>query len=425
MTSTSTKARAALRGMAMAGVLFSAAMLLLTAGGIVPGLPLFDTSGVDAATAGTAPVGPFTVSPASGNSDQLRAVGPSPLPATCPGDSANDGFRVDSFMTPVANDPATLTYNAAGPVGSGFTQPLFDRNGTPVVARNTAPDTGLILTIPSINFSVFGPGTIPAGQYFIGIACTKLGETESFWSSTVEVTVDGANGGTSEVQVALVAAPPPSSTTTTTTVADSTTTTSVDGGTTTTTVSGGTTTTTDVAGTTTSTVAGGSTNATVTPASPTPGGSYSVGFPSCQVGETITFSQPESTPASVTDVCEASSALTSGSVAGLRMPAQAATGTATGNFTAAPTAPGSYTVTMTGTVSAQRTTTFVIVGASTPVTGGNTGANTTGSSTGSSGGSIPSTGSSTTSLIVWAVLLLVFGRMAILLGRKPKVLTGI
>ena len=106
------------------------------------------------------------------------------------------------------------------------------------------------------------------------------------------------------------------------------------------------------------------------------------------------------------------------------MPAQATNGTATGSFTAAPTAPGSYTVTMTGTVSAQRTASFVVVGASTPVTGANTNSNPGGIQSGSSTGTIPSTGSSTTSSIVWGVLLLVFGRIAILLGRKPKVLTG-
>jgi len=36
-------------------------------------------------------------------------------------------------------------------------------------------------------------------------------------------------------------------------------------------------------------------------------------------------------------------------------------------------------------------------------------------------GQLPYTGNSPWSLVVWGAMLLVFGRMAILLGRKPKV----
>ena len=424
MTSATGRVRVGLRFGAIAGALCSATMLSITAAGLVPGVPLLATSEADAAAAGTVPVGPFAFSPTSGNSDQLFTIGPSPLPARCPGDSANDGFAVNSFMTPVSNDPATLTYNAAGPVGAGFTQPLFDQFDTPILGQNTAPDTGMVLSVGPTRFNVFGPGVVPPGRYFIGVACTKAGNTESFWASTIEVSEDVAAGGAGGLQIALVATVPGSTTTTSTT----TTTSSVPGGgstTTSTTVAGGTTSTTVAGGTPTTTVPGGSASATVTPSTPTAGGSYQVRLPNCSVGETITFSQPESTPKTVTDVCRASTALDTGSIAGIRLPLQAVMGTATGSFTAAPTAAGSYTITMTGTVSPQRSTTFVIVGASTPVTGGgSSSANTGGSPTSNSTGTIPSTGSSTMSLIVWGVLLLVFGRMAMLLGRKPKVLTG-
>jgi LPXTG-motif cell wall-anchored protein len=46
------------------------------------------------------------------------------------------------------------------------------------------------------------------------------------------------------------------------------------------------------------------------------------------------------------------------------------------------------------------------------------------SSRSTSTGTIPATGSSTTSIVVWGILLLVFGRMAILFGRKPKVISA-
>jgi hypothetical protein len=203
--------------------------------------------------------------------------------------------------------------------------------------------------------------------------------------------------------------------TTTTTVADSTTTTVA--GATTTTVAGATTTTvagattTTVAGATTTTVAGGAAQAaTLSPATPTAGGTYKVTHPNCRVGDTITVTQPQSKPTSVTATCAVP-------VAGLVRPQQAVTvGTATVTFTAAPTAAGSYTITSTGPNSGTRTATFTIVATSTNP--GSTG----GSPSGTSTGTIPATGSSTTSIIVWGVLLLVFGRMAILLGRKPKVI---
>lgn len=104
---------------------------------------------------------------------------------------------------------------------------------------------------------------------------------------------------------------------------------------------------------------------------------------------------------------------------------------------------------VTTTTTASSTTTTVVGGSTTSTTGGSTTTTTTGASTTSTttsgattsttsgvlagGGaptgtpvvssvaSLPVTGGSTTSLVVWSVLLLVFGRMAILLGRPPRV----
>lgn len=407
----STRLRGFVRKACILAAALCVVMLGVEIGAGMTGRSLPDSNAF-AASAGTSPDGSVVLSPASGPLSGVVALSPDPGPAFCPGDSVA-GYRWQTFISAAANDPATLVYNSDGPTvpGGGVAPsfPLVSSTGITQVNRNTAADTGsggLITPIPGFDLNVYG-ALLADGDYSIGIACSLKNETVSFWTTTIAISAGSYTASTT-----------PTTTTTTTVAGTTTTSTTVAGATTTTTVAG--TTTTTVAGVTTTTVAGGSTNATVTPSSPIPGGAYSVVFPNCQVGETISFSQSASTPASVTDVCKASSALTSGSVVGLRMPAQATGGTATGRFTAAPTAPGSYTVTMTGTASAQRTTTFVVVGASTPVAG----VNTAGSPTGSSGGTIPSTGSSTTSLIVWGVLLLVFGRMVILLGRKPKVLTG-
>lgn len=73
------------------------------------------------------------------------------------------------------------------------------------------------------------------------------------------------------------------------------------------------------------------------------------------------------------------------------------------------------------------TTTTTVAGATTTTAAGSTttttGAGFAGAAAGSNGGTnIVSTGSSPTQLLVWAVLLLVFGRMAILFGRPLRVL---
>jgi hypothetical protein len=315
-------------------------------------------------------------------------------------------------------DPSTLTFDANGPapagVGTSLRQPLFSTaEQAPFVNKSTAAQSGLLIGFPASGFSfgVFadqGSTVMPAGNYNMGYACTPGpgAAPDRFWNVEIQVTTSAADAPGGFTWTPGGGA----TTTTTTTVAGATTT--VAGATTT--VAGATTT---VAGATT-TVAGASATGSVSPASPAPGGGYQVTFANCQSGETITFSQPESTPTSVTATCADASALTSGSVAGLLRPRQTASASATATFTAAPTVSGTYTVTMSGSISSQQTVTFVIAGTTSTTTAG-------GSPTGTTyptAGTIPSTGSSTMALLVWGALLVIFGRMAILLGRKPKVL---
>ena len=373
--------------------------------------------------AGTAPSGAMELNPATGDSGTSISMKFAQAPQFCPGD-ATASYRWTTFIVPRSTDVASMTFTPSGnPQGPVFSSALRNPAGTLVRAQNPGLGDGIVVPPLAIDFANVGFSTMTPGDYWMGIACTKSDGTvvqnEKFWTVPVKIAASvgaGPNNFTYSVDTTTS-----TTSTTSTTTTSSTTTTTVAGGTTTTTVAGGTTTTTAATGGTTTTTLAGVLPATLTPSTPTPGGSYQVGHPSCSPGETVTFSQPESTPKTVTDVCKAASTLTSDSVAGSRS-AQLATGTATANFTAAPTAPGTYTVTMTGTVSGQRTVTFVIA-ASTTTGGSTTGGSTTGGSSGSNG-TLPSTGSSTTSVIVWGVLLLVFGRMAILLGRKPKVLTG-
>jgi len=112
--------------------------------------------------------------------------------ASCTGDSANQGYLIQSYRVPADVDPATLQFNSAGPVGPGFF-PLFDTFGSPYVNKLTAPATpspgpGQIVNIPAFDYAIFVPpdDLIPPGTYNIGIACTfgpqGPNQIEKFWN---------------------------------------------------------------------------------------------------------------------------------------------------------------------------------------------------------------------------------------------------
>ena len=376
-------------------------------------------SSVAGALAPNAPAaGAVSLDPATGNSSTTFVM-TFPSPQACPGDGPA-GFQWTAFMTSASNDLATVTFNASGsPVtAAGFTASLRDATQAQIKAQFPGIGDGLVNPPTNLTFSGAFFNAVPVGDYWIAISCYKgdaggINLTEKYWATKVTIATAASAGPNN-----FTYSPALTGTTTTTTVAGATTTTTVAVGTTTTTVAGATTTTV-AGGTTSTTVAGGAAQtATLSPAVPTAGASYKVTHPNCRIGETITVTQPQSTPTSATATCALP-------VAGVDRPEQAAAlGTATVTFTAAPTTPGSYTVTSTGATSGTRTATFVIVGAASPNLVPTTVASTGGIPAGGSTGSIPATGSSTTSVIVWGILLLVFGRMAILFGRKPKVISA-
>jgi hypothetical protein len=147
-----------------------------------------------AAPPGTAPAGPAAIAPTSGTSTTVLQL-TAPDGAFCPGDTASDGYQWSTFLTPTSIDPATLTYDLNGPVAQAgeFTFPLFTPAGSPIAAKNTAPDSGFITGNETASFEVFG-GSAPAGNYIAGIACYVGGQTDKFWS--IPITLDASNGYT-------------------------------------------------------------------------------------------------------------------------------------------------------------------------------------------------------------------------------------
>ncbi len=118
--------------------------------------------------------------------------------ATCSGDSANDSYRVNSYMVPAAVEPASVTFDGLGPTPLAFEdydtfrQPLFDRESNSYVSAQTADalEPGLpgpIINIPEFDLAVYEPGDLPAGRYHIGIMCTLFNEVVTIWDTEIVV----------------------------------------------------------------------------------------------------------------------------------------------------------------------------------------------------------------------------------------------
>jgi len=277
--------------------------------------------------AGTPPDAVTVLSPLSGDSDtDFEFTFPTETFITCPGD-ATENYRWTTFVTPIAQDPATLQFDGANfPIGADPTAPLIEADGTAVAAR--LPSIGsFAIGFSDVAFDFSAApynGFFTTGDYWLGIACTQPDGIEvnnvKYWATSVTITVGtgGSNGFTWEAAEVTVPTTDPTST--------------VD----------------DTAAPTTS------------------------------VGDTV---------APTTTVDDSTSTTTT-------------------------TAPSSGVTTTTSTA----TSGFGVSG--TPAGGGPS------TPTFSTGGSLPATGSSTAVMVVWAVLVLIFGRMAILLGREPKVIAG-
>ena len=121
--------------------------------------------------------------------------------AACPGDSANDQWRVQSFIIPAAEDPRTIKYGTIGPepVGKGhYAQFVVDTR--PYVHQLTrsnllAGQPGVIAPLPPLNFSVVAGERIPSGRYRIGVACTYFGATARFWDTEIVINASDDVGG--------------------------------------------------------------------------------------------------------------------------------------------------------------------------------------------------------------------------------------
>ncbi len=115
-----------------------------------------------------------------------------PTGAACPGDSATDQWRVQSFIIPVDEDPGTIRYGVVGPESKGQFA-LYDVRTRPFVNVLTqsnagAGQPGLISALPVLSFAVFPPGTLAPGVYRVGLACTYFRQTARYWDTEMVLT---------------------------------------------------------------------------------------------------------------------------------------------------------------------------------------------------------------------------------------------
>lgn len=173
--------------------------------------------GASAASAASAVAGPAPGGPAGeaivldADGEPLTGGGGStpfslglPEGAACPGDSANDQYRVQSFLVPADADPATLRFLGQRPQYQGQAADsdggwaLYELNTNSFLNRPTdlAPEPGAegtIINLPSFSFDVFDPGMLPEGRVEVGIACSRFAETERYWSAELELVADPAD----------------------------------------------------------------------------------------------------------------------------------------------------------------------------------------------------------------------------------------
>jgi alpha-tubulin suppressor-like RCC1 family protein len=161
--------------------LLGAAALLATA------LPA--TTASAALPVGGAPAGPATMIPATGTTSFRIQL---PAGAACPGDSATNGYRWQTFLAATSVDVSQATYLGGTPSVPGGAQiDVLYTSGNPIVDQNTAVTTGAIVGLPnSFEFTVFPANYLTAGSYRLGVACTLNGAVEKYWAAGLTLTLD-------------------------------------------------------------------------------------------------------------------------------------------------------------------------------------------------------------------------------------------
>lgn len=124
-----------------------------------------------------------------------------PPGASCPGDSASDQWRINSFLVPVDEDPLQLLFGSSGPEPpwTSGRYPLFNQDNGLAISlgmlrqNSSAGSPGLINQIPQTSFTMLALNNFAGGRYRLGIACTYFAQTTQYWDRQIVMT--GAPNG--------------------------------------------------------------------------------------------------------------------------------------------------------------------------------------------------------------------------------------
>lgn len=137
------------------------------------------------------PRGANDLSPLTGDATTVFALTP-PVGASCTGSGAGvPEYRWQTYLVSALVDASTLTY-AGGqePVTGAIVSPLHDSaTGLPVVDQSPSGiPLGLIDGIPTFSFAPL-VGTLPAGEFKIGFACTQAGvlDAGNYWETPITI----------------------------------------------------------------------------------------------------------------------------------------------------------------------------------------------------------------------------------------------
>jgi hypothetical protein len=193
----------------MAAAAVPAALLVGVAGGVMAS-PVAASATVTAGVAAITEPGSLTKLN-SGGSETTFGV-QLPAGASCPGDTAHHGYRVDSYLLPAGVSPTTVNFKTGVPNrGSGYVA-----YGRYYGAINTALGSGLIVGLPpqlTMN-RLTSQELFPTGQKSVtwdgGIACTTAaGVVTNYWNSRFVFTAKASdpNGFTWKVLAQPALAP--------------------------------------------------------------------------------------------------------------------------------------------------------------------------------------------------------------------------
>jgi hypothetical protein len=116
--------------------------------------------------------------------------------ASCPGDSADDGYRVEGYVVPKGTEMGELTFGEVLPNGENM-WPLWDADTDPYVGGFTSEaetgQPGLISELPRFSFGVMLPGEMAPGDYRLGIACSLEDATTRYWDTAFVVATDATD----------------------------------------------------------------------------------------------------------------------------------------------------------------------------------------------------------------------------------------